>query len=391
VQLRGLLVVSQVALSLLLLIGAGLLVRSFSRLLRVDPGFDPQNVLTMNVSLPTVKYSVPQKQVAFFDELVRRVSALPGVRSAAISAALPLVPKRITPVLPEGQPEVPLAERPFIIIEAINPSWFRTLRVPLQAGREFTDADNADAPKVVIVNEALARRYWPGQNPIGKHIAMGRQTPAEVVGVAANVKNRGLALDPQIQLYFPFSQLPWGNMNLLVRTAADPHAMVSSVRAQIAAIDSDQPVTAIQTIDELMDGSRASPRFTLLVLAAFSVAALVLTIVGIYGVLAYTVAQRRQEMGIRLALGAEKSDIVRLVVGQGLMLAVAGIVIGLLGALALSWIMASMLSGVLYGVGARDLTTFAVAPLVFLVIALFASYLPARRATQVDPNEALRG
>jgi len=391
VQLRGLLVVSQVALSLLLLIGAGLLVRSFSRLLRVDPGFDPQNVLTMNVSLPTVKYSVPQKQVAFFDELVRRVSALPGVRSAAISAALPLVPKRITPVLPEGQPEVPLAERPFIIIEAINPSWFRTLRVPLQAGREFTDADNADAPKVVIVNEALARRYWPGQNPIGKHIVMGRQTASEVVGVAANVKNRGLALDAQIQLYFPFSQLPWGNMNLLVRTAADPHAMVSSVRAQIAAIDSDQPVTAIQTIDELMDGSRASPRFTLLVLAAFSVAALVLTIVGIYGVLAYTVAQRRQEMGIRLALGAEKSDIVRLVVGQGLMLAVAGIVIGLLGALALSWIMASMLSGVLYGVGTRDLTTFAVAPLVFLVIALFASYLPARRATQVDPNEALRG
>jgi predicted permease len=391
VQLRGLLVVSQVALSLLLLIGAGLLVRSFSRLLRVDPGFDPQNVLTMNVSLPTVKYSVPQKQVAFFDELVRRVSALPGVRSAAISAALPLVPKRITPVLPEGQPEVPLAERPFIIIEAINPSWFRTLRVPLQAGREFTDADNADAPKVVIVNEALARRYWPGQNPIGKHIVMGRQTASEVVGVAANVKNRGLALDAQIQLYFPFSQLPWGNMNLLVRTAADPHAMVSAVRAQISAIDSDQPVTAIQTIDELMDGSRASPRFTLLVLAAFSVAALVLTIVGIYGVLAYTVAQRRQEMGIRLALGAEKSDIVRLVVGQGLMLAVAGIVIGLLGALALSWIMASMLSRVLYGVGARDLTTFAAAPLVFLVIALFASYLPARRATQVDPNEALRG
>jgi putative ABC transport system permease protein len=391
VQLRGLLVVSQVALSLLLLIGAGLLVRSFSRLLRVDPGFDPQNILTMNVSLPTVKYAEPQKQVAFFDELVRRVSALPGVRSAAISAALPLVPKRITPVLPEGQPEVPLAERPFIIVEAINPSWFRTLRVPLQSGREFTDADNAGAPKVVIVNEALARRYWPGQNPIGKHIAMGRQTASEVVGVAADVKNRGLALDAQIQLYFPFAQLPWGNMNLLVRTAADPHAMVSSVRAQIAAIDSDQPVTAIQTIDELMDGSRASPRFTLLVLAAFSVAALVLTIVGIYGVLAYTVAQRRQEMGIRLALGAEKSDIVRLVVGQGLMLAIAGIVIGLIGALALSWIMASMLSGVLYGVGARDLTTFAVAPLVFLVIALFASYLPARRATQVDPNEALRG
>jgi putative ABC transport system permease protein len=390
VQLRGLLVVGQVALSLLLLIGAGLLVRSFSRLLRVDPGFDPQNVLTMNVSLPTVKYAEPQKQVAFFDDLVRRVSALPGVRSAAISAALPLLPKRITPVLPEGQPEVPLAERPFIIVEAINPSWFRTLHVPLQAGREFTDADNADAPKVVIVNQALARRYWPNQNPIGKHIALGRQTPSEVVGVAADVKNRGLALDAQVQLYFPFSQLPWGNMNLLVRTATDPHAMVSAVRAQIAAIDADQPITNIQTVDELMDGSRAQPRFILLVLGIFSAVALVLAIVGIYGVLAYSVAQRRQELGIRLALGAEKSDILRLVVGQGLILTMIGVGIGLVLALALSWLMASMLSGVLYKISARDLTTFVVAPVVFMVIALFASYLPARRATQVDPNEALR-
>jgi putative ABC transport system permease protein len=390
VQLRGLLVVGQVALSLVLLIGAGLLVRSFSRLLRVDPGFDPQNVLTMNVSLPTVKYADAQRQIAFFDELTRRVSALPGVRSAAISAALPLVPKRITPVLPEGQPEVPLAERPFIIIEAISPGWFKTMRVPLQAGREFTDADKAGSPNVVIVNQALARRYWPNQNPIGKHIVLGRQPASEVVGVAIDVKNRGLALDPQVQLYFPFSQIPWGNMNLLVRTATDPHGMVSTVRAQIAAIDSDQPVTSIQTVDELMDGSRAQPRFILLLLGVFSAAALVLAIIGIYGVLAYSVAQRRQELGIRLALGAEKSHILRLVVGYGLTLAGVGIVIGLVFALALSWIMASVLSGVLYKISARDLTTFAVAPVVFLLIALVASYLPARRATQVDPNEALR-
>jgi putative ABC transport system permease protein len=390
VQLRSFLVVGQVALSLVLLIGAGLLVRSFSRLLRVDPGFDPQNVLTMNVSLPTVKYANAQKQVAFFDELTRRVSALPGVRSAAISAALPLVPKRITPVLPEGQPEVPLAERPFIIIEAISTDWFKTMRVPLQAGREFTDADKAGSPNVVIVNQALARRYWPGQNPIGKHIVLGRQPASEVVGVSTDIKNRGLALDPQVQLYFPFSQIPWGNMNLLVRTATDPHGMVSAVRAQIAAIDSDQPVTSIQTVDELMDGSRAQPRFILMLLGVFSAAALVLAIIGIYGVLAYSVAQRRQELGIRLALGAEKSDILRLVVSYGLTLAGAGIVIGLVFALALSWIMASVLSGVLYKISARDLTTFAVAPLVFLLIALVASYLPARRATQVDPNEALR-
>ena len=391
VQLRGLLVVGQVALSLVLLIGAGLLVRSFSRLLRVDPGFDPQNVLTMNVSLPTVKYADAQKQVAFFDELTRRVSALPGVRSAAISAALPLLPKRITPVLPEGQPEVPLAERPFIIIEAISPAWFKTMRVPLQAGREFTDADKAGSPNVVIVNQALARRYWPNQNPIGKHIVLGRQPASEVVGVAVDVKNRGLALDPQVQLYFPFSQIPWGNMNLLVRTATDPHGMVSAVRAQIAAIDSDQPVTNIATVDELMDGSRAQPRFILMLLGVFSAAALVLAIIGIYGVLAYSVAQRRQELGIRLALGAEKSDILRLVVGYGLTLAGAGIMIGLVFALALSWVMASVLSAVLYKISTHDLTTFVIAPATFLIIALLASYLPARRATQVDPNEALRG
>jgi predicted permease len=390
-QLRGLLVVAEVALSLMLLIVAGLLVRSFSRLLHVEPGFDPQNVLTMNVSLPTVKYSEAQKQVAFFDDLVRRVSALPGVRSTAISAALPLIPKRITPVLPEGQPEVPLGQRPFIIIEAINSSWFQTLHVPLQAGREFTDADKAGSPNVVIVNQALARRYWPNQNPIGKHIIMGRQPASEVVGVAADVKNRGLALDPQLQLYFPFSQLPWGNMNLLVRTATDPHAIVSSVRAQIAAIDPDQPVTNIQTVDELMEGSLAPTRLLLLLLGVFSGVALTLAIIGIYGVLAYSVAQRRQELGIRLALGAEKSDIVRLVVGYGLALAAAGIVIGLVFALALSWIMGSVLSGVLYKVSARDLTTFSIAPVVFLFIALLASYVPALRATKVDPNEALRG
>jgi len=389
-QLRGLLVVGQVALSLMLLIGAGLLVRSFSRLLRVEPGFDPQNVLTMNVSLPTVKYADAQKQIAFFDDLSRRVSALPGVRSAAISAALPLVPKRITPVLPEGQPEVSLAERPFIIIEAISPAWFRTMRVPLQAGREFTDADNAQAPKVVIVNQALARRYWPNENPVGKHIVVGRQAASEIVGVAVDVKNRGLALDAAPQLYLPFPQLPWGNMNLLVRTAANPNAMVSALRAQIAAIDSDQPITNIQTVDEIMDGSRAQPRFILLLLGVFSAAALVLAIIGIYGVLAYSVAQRRQEMGIRLALGAEKSDILRMVVSYGLTLTMIGVVIGLVASMALTSVMASMLSGLLYKISARDLTTFVLSPVVFLVISLLASYLPARRATQVDPNEALR-
>ena len=265
------------------------------------------------------------------------------------------------------------------------------MRVPLLAGREFTEADKAGSPNVVMVNQALARRYWPNENPIGKHIIMGRLTPSEVVGVAADVSNRGLALDPQVQLYFPFSQVPWGNMNLLVRTASEPHGMISAIRAQVAAIDSDQPITNIQTVNELMDSSRADPRLFLSLLGALSAVALMLAIIGIYGVLAYSVAQRRQELGIRLALGAEKADIVRMVVGYGLKLAVIGIAIGLAVSLALSWTMASTLAGLLYKISARDLTTFVLAPVAFLVIALLASYLPARRATEVDPNEVLRG
>jgi hypothetical protein len=253
------LVVGQVALSLLLLIGAGLLVRSFSRLLRVDPGFDPGSVLTMNVSLPTVKYAKPEQQIAFFDEMLRKVSAVPGVLDAAVSAALPLTPRRITPVLPEGQPDVPLAQRQFIIIEAISPAFLHTMRIPLKAGRAFTEADNAQAPKVVIINEALALHYWPHENPVGKHIVVGRQTPAEIIGVAANVKNRGLATETQEQLYLPFPQLPWGSMNLMIRSAVDPHSLVSAVRGQISAVDADQPVVGIQTVDELMDGSCSAP------------------------------------------------------------------------------------------------------------------------------------
>ena len=388
VQMKNLLVVGQVALSLLLLIGAGLLLRSFARLLRVDPGFDAHDVLAMNVSLPTVKYAKPEQQIVFFDELLRRVRELPGVRDAAISAAQPLSWKRITPVLPEGQPNVPLSQRPFIDIEAISPQWFGTMRVPLRSGRDFTAADDARSPKVVIVNETAARRFWPNQNPLSKHVVVGRwPDPAEVIGVAADVKNKGLAQDTQAQLYLAFPQLPWGNMNLLVRTPVPPRSITSVVRTQISALDPDQPVTGIQTLDELMDNSRAQPRFTMVLLSLFSAAALALAVIGIYGVLAYSVAERRVELGIRLALGAERANLVRLVLHQGLMLAAAGIAIGLVSGLMLARLMSSLL----YKVSTRDLVTFALAPLLFLGIASLASYLPARRATKVDPVEVLRG
>ena len=386
-QMKNLLVVGQIALSLLLLIGAGLLIRSFGRLLRIDPGFDAENVLTMSVSLPTVKYAKPEQQIAFFDEVLRRVSGLPGARSAATSAALPLAWIRITPVLPEGQPEVPLSQRPFIDIEAISPDWFRTMRVPVRCGRDFTSADNSQAPKVVIVNETFARQFWPNQNPLGKHIIVGRGPVAsEVIGMAADIKNKGIEQDTQSQLYLSFSQLPWGNMNLLVRTAVPPQNMTSAVRAQIAAVDPEQPVTKVQTVDDLVENSRAQPRFTMMLLSVFSAAALLLAVIGIYGVLSYSVAQRRQEFGIRLALGAERTDILHLVVRQGLILSITGIALGLIVALFLTQLMSSML----YKVGTRDLATFALTPLVFLGIALLACYLPARRATKVNPIEALR-
>ncbi|HEY6445122.1 MAG TPA: ABC transporter permease [Acidobacteriaceae bacterium] len=386
-RLRSLLVVGQVALSPLLLIGAGLLVRSFARLLATDPGFAPDHLLTMEVSLPTHKYAKPQQQIDFFQELLRRVDALPGVKSAAISAARPLETRRITPLLPEGQPEVPLMQRPFIDIEAVSPAWFATLRVPIAAGRAFTDADDASAPKVLVVNAAFARQFWPGANPIGKHVVAGRgPTASEVVGVAQNVRNSGIAEEAKPQVWLPFAQLPWGDMNLLVRTGVAPLSLSTAVRALVAAIDPDQPVTGIQTVDDLMDTGRAQPRLTMLLLGVFTVTALALAAIGLAAMLAWTVVQRRQELAIRLALGAERSDLLWLVVRQGLTLALAGITLGLIAALGLTRLMAS----VLYRTSAYDLTAFVLAPLLFLAIAAFASWLPARRAATVDPIESLR-
>jgi putative ABC transport system permease protein len=386
-KMRALLVVSQIALSLVLLIAAGLLLRSFNRLLHVDPGFEAHNLLTMNVSLSTTKYSKPDQQIAFFDDVLRRVSSQPGIRSSAISATMPLTFKRITPVLPEGQPDVPLAQRPFVDIEAISPRWFETMRVPLRSGRTFTDDDNAKAPPVVVVNETFARQYFPGESAVGKKIAIGRRPePALVVGVAADVKNQGLQKDPQAQLYLPFPQLPWSDMNLLMRTDVAPAAAIATVRAQIAAVDGNQPVNEIQTAEELIDNSRAQPRFTMLLIGGFSGTALVLAVLGVYGVLSYSVGQRQQEFGIRLALGAQRTDIQRMVMRQGLLLALTGIVAGL----CVAWMITRLLENVLYGTGSRDLATFAFTPVVFLLVAALASYLPARRAMNVEPVETLR-
>jgi putative ABC transport system permease protein len=286
-------------------------------------------------------------------------------------------------MLPEGQPLVPLGQRPVLNVETISPDYASVLRVPLIRGRTFTDHDDASAPLVAIVNQAVVRRFWPNENPIGKHIAIGRlPQPAEVVGVFGDVKNVSLASDANPEVMLPFPQLPWASLNLSMRTAVDPHSLISVVRRQISAIDRDQPVTNVQTMEELLQAGSAEPRFTMFLLGIFAATALILASVGIYGVIAYSVAQRTQELGIRMALGASGGDILRLVIGHGLALTVSGIVIGLAGSLALTRVLASLL----YQTSATDALTFAASAALFTAIALVASYLPARRAARTDPG-----
>jgi len=384
------LVVVQIGVSMLLLVCAGSLVRSFDRLKKIELGFDSRDLLTLNVALPPAKYSSGEKQIAFYEECLRRMQSVPGVRGASISSALPLHPERFTPALPEGQPDVPLRQRPLFIVETVSPDYFHVMGISLKAGRVFSEHDNAQAPKVVIANEAMARRYWPNENAVGKHVLVGLGPgPSEVVGVVGNVKNMSLADETLPQMYMPFPQLPWASLNLETRTAGDPSQLVSAVRNQILSIDSGQPITNVRTGEDLVDAERSQPRFNMLVTALFSAIALVLVIVGIYGVISYSVTQRRSELGIRLALGAEKRDILRLVVGHGLTLTLIGIGLGIVAAILVTRL-TSLLSDLLYQVNARDLATFVICGVALVCIALAASYLPARRATSVDPSEALR-
>jgi putative ABC transport system permease protein len=385
--MRNILVVSQVALSMVLLVGSGLLIRSFIRLQTATPGFDPKNVLSMRISLPKTKYATRPQMIAFYNEALKQLRTLPGVESVAISSALPVNPSRKSPMLLEGQPEVPLAQRPILNVQTLSPDYTKVLHVPLIRGREFTEHDDADAPPVVMVNQAVVHHYWPNENPIGKRIYLGQiPKPAQVVGVLGDIKNASLAQDTTPEVFLPFPQLPWASLNLTVRTSRDPHQMISAVLHQISAIDKDQPVTNVQTLEELLESASAQPRFTMFLLGIFSATALILAIVGIYGVIAYSVAQRTQELGIRMALGAAKGDILKLVIGHGLLLTLSGVAIGMIVSAALTRVLSSML----YKTSATDPIIFSSSAALFLVVALIASYLPARRAARIDPTDALR-
>jgi predicted permease len=341
----------------------------------------------MGVSLPPDRYASGPQILAFCQQALEQVHSIPGVQAVSISSALPVNPSRFSPVLIEGQPNVPLGQRPVVPIETITPEYPRAMGVPLLRGREFTSHDDAQAAPIAIVNQALARRYWPNEDPIGKKIWLGRRPqPNVVVGVLGDVKNIALASEPQPEILLPFPQLPWALLNLTVRGTGDPHALVPAVRAQLLKIDKDQPITGVQTMEELLRAAGAQPRQTMLLLGIFAGTAFVLAVVGIYGMIAYAVAQRTQELGIRVALGAARIDIFRLVIGHGMGIALTGIVIGALASLALTRVMSSQL----YQISATDPLTFALSALLFAFVALVASYVPARRAAGIDPSDALR-
>jgi predicted permease len=386
-QARGLLVIGQVAVSMILLIAASLLMRSFLKLQQVDPGFDPRNVLTMQVTLPKAKYATNPQKNAFFREALRHISATPGVNSASAMLWLPLHASVVVPIQVVGDAVLPFGKRPLAYWQSVTPDYFRTFGTRLVRGRFFTEHDNESSSGAAIVNESLARRFWPNQDPIGKQLIVARaELHEEVVGVVADVKTTALDSDAGGELYSPYPQRPWPGMIIAVKTSGNPLSMASAVRKQIAQVDGDLPVTAVRSMQDVVSESFGQQQLTLWLLGAFAAAALVLAAIGIYGLLAYSVEQRRQEVGIRRALGARPADIVRLVLRQGLGLTLAGIAAGLAGA----FLIGRALEALLFHVSPTDPVIYAGMALLFLTVALIASYLPARRALQVDPVVAIR-
>ncbi|MGH7665533.1 MAG: ABC transporter permease [Gemmatimonadaceae bacterium] len=395
-RVRRVLVVAEVALALTLLIGAGLLIRSFVRLQGVDPGFDPQNLVTMNLSLPQSKYASDTARIAFFETLFPRLEALPGVRGVAATSVIPFgggwstgafAIEGFTPA--DGEPN------PWGDIRVVNPDFHAVMKIPLVRGRAFTDADRAGTPDVAIVDEEMVRRYWPDEDPIGKRLTFGDPDGdagpdslewINVIGVVGHTAHEGLDADPRIQLYLPYRQQGPGFLTLAIRTARDPLALVSAMRRTIREVDPEQPVAQIRTMESMLDDSVGQRRLSMLLLGLFAGIAMLLASVGIYGVMSFDVTRRSQELGVRMALGADRRRVLSLVMRDGLRLTILGVVIGLLGALALTQLIRSQL----YGVGTTDAATYILVALLLTAVAVAATLLPALRATQLDPVVALR-
>jgi putative ABC transport system permease protein len=386
---RAILVAAQVALSLVLLVGAGLLLKSFARLQRVELGFDPDHVLTARVTLPSARYEKPSQQSAFFEGLVRELRTLPGVESAGAIDWLPLSGLRsATRFWLEDRPAPTPSQRPGTDVRAVEPGYFQAMGIRLLDGRLLGDRDAAGQPRAVLVSESFVQRYLPGEEPVGRRIVMpwGDTLVATIVGVVADVKHTGVDSAASPTTYWPVAQFPSTFMTVVMRTSGDPTALSSAIVGRVHALDPDLAVADVKPLDAYLGDSLARRRFSMTLLAGFAGLALVLTAVGLYGVMAYTVVLQTRDLGIRLALGASREIVLRGVLVRGLALVAAGIVAGVSGALAFT----RLLGALLYDVSATDPAVFAAIIALLAAVGAAASYGPARRATRVDPMVALR-
>jgi putative ABC transport system permease protein len=390
-RLRSALIVSEVALALVLLACAGLLIKSVARLRAVDPGFRAERLLTANISLPSARYPSDASQAAFFERLARQLEAQPGVEAAGLTSVLPFSDNFDGRGLAVEDRPVPRGQEISVDLYIATPDYLRTMQIPLVEGRAIDEHDTADAAPVALVNETMARELWPGRDAIGRRVKFpGSQKNPQpwrtVVGVVRDVKQYGLDTGDKMQLYLPESQYPTSQMTVVMRASSDPSALLGALRGEVRAADKDLAVSDVATMDELLADSMALRRFSMLLLGLFASVALALAGVGIYGVMSYAVTQRTREIGLRMALGAQAGDVLRLVLRRGLRLACAGIALGTLGALLVTRVMSSLL----FGVGARDPATFGSVAALLSAVALAACLVPARRATKVDPMVALR-
>ncbi|HEV3470215.1 MAG TPA: ABC transporter permease [Pyrinomonadaceae bacterium] len=390
-RLRGAFVVAEVALALVLLVSAGLLVKSFARLQKIDTGFETENVLTMVVRLPDAKYREDPQVVNFFRQATERVRALPGVREAGVVNFLPLYGGlgSATGFTIEGRPAPPPGEEPGTNVRVADAGYFRAMGIPLLRGRAFTDVEASEPKRVVVISESLARQHFPGEDPLGKRISVAmfdQPTPTEIVGVVGDVRYDSLTDEAEPTVYFAHPDLTYSFMTLVVRTAGDPAAMAPAVRREVSAIDPDQPVSDVRTMRQVMAETVGRARFNTLLFGLFAGLATLLAAVGIFGVMNYSVTLRTRELGLRMALGAQPGRVLLLVLRQGLTLTLIGVGLGLAGALALTRVMSSLL----YGVDAADPATYAAIVLLLAAVSAVACYIPARRATRIDPLTALR-
>jgi len=386
-HLRSALVVAEVALALVLLVGAGLFLRSLAALEDVNPGFQPNGVITAGLSLPPAHYADAGKRIAFYRAVVANLSALPGVTAVAAAVGVPFSGARWSASFTiDGRPSPRGVPGPHGDVGSVTPEYFAALKIPIRKGRVFTDFDRQDTEPVALIDEALARQYWPNEDPIGEHIRWGGAARA-IVGVVGHVRNAELGgEDVKGKYYFPLDQVSPPFATFVVRTPSDPARLAAGIRDAVRSVDPTQPVSQVKLLPDMVDSSLAPRRFVVTVLGVFAGMALLMAVIGLYGVISYAVTQRTQELGVRMALGAQPGEILRLVLGQGMRLAGAGVAIGLV----VSLIASRLLRNELFHVGSFDPPTFALMAAVLIGAALLASYIPARRATRVDPMVALR-